>query len=283
MTETGAVQKLSSDRNYLRRLYPNYGKLRVGNPTQKKEHCSFFADRLANARGMPYTPNSTATLPIGKTAYQNYTRYPKKLCNPLGYTPNGVNSLSGGCFPCCCRLFVSVLVCVLSSVRGGRVGSLALSVCPLLSSLAGVLVGGSPGFCLGWFCGFCCCGSPFCSGSLLRVLSLLSSLGSVSFGSSVLVSALFLGCRVAGFACPFPLSRRFGWVGSSGRFVLPWSPAVPGLFRLCGCGCLLLPQTTLQQHRPQHLHRFWQQREKFPLRPAGFVAGASPRHFYKYA
>lgn len=27
----------------------------------------------------------------------------------------------------------------------------------------------------------------------------------------------------------------------------------------------------------------WQQREKFPLRPAGFVAGVNPRHFYKYA
>lgn len=53
---------------------------------------------------MPYTPNSTATLPIGKTAYQNYTRYPKKLCNPLGYMPNGVNSLFGG-------VFLVVVVC----------------------------------------------------------------------------------------------------------------------------------------------------------------------------
>lgn len=62
----GTVQKLSSDRNYLRRLLSNYAKLRVGNPTQKKEHSPFFADRLATLgvclipltrRGLPrYAP-----------------------------------------------------------------------------------------------------------------------------------------------------------------------------------------------------------------------------------
>lgn len=77
---------------------------------------------------------------------------------------------------------------------------------------------------------------------------------------------------------------RFVW-----RFVLLWSLAVLGSFRSFGFGCLLRTQTTLQPprlqhlHRLQHLSRFWQQRDKSPLRPAGFVAGVNPRHFYKYA
>lgn len=154
--------------------------------------------------------------------------------------------------------------------------------CLLCRSLVGVLRGGLLGFCLGWFCGFCFCGLLFCSGCPLWVLSPLSSLGSVSFGSPVLVFALFRGCRVAGFACPFPLFRGCGWVGSSGRFVLLWSLAVLVSFRLCGFGFLLQTHKTQQPPRLQHLPRFWQQRDKSPLRPAGFVvAGVNPRHFYK--
>lgn len=170
-----------------------------------------------------------------------------------------------------------------SRLRGGLAGSVVCFSCLLCRSPVGVLRGGLLGFCLGWFCGFCFCGLLFCSGCPLWVLSLLSSLGSVSFGSPVLVFALFRGCRVAGFACPFPLFRGCGWVGSSGRFVLLWSLAVLVSFRLCGFGFLLQTHKTQQPPRLQHLHRFWQQRDKSPLRPAGFVAGVNPRHFYKYA
>ena len=191
----------------------------------------------------------------------------------LEIVPNGVNFFVWGCFLCCCRLFFLVLVCVVSSVRGGLAGSVVCFSCLLCRSPVGVLRGGLLGFCLGWFCGFCFCGLLFCSGSLLWVLSPLSSLGSVLCGSPVLVFALFRGCRVAGFACPFPLFRGCGWVGSSGRFVLLWSLAVLVSFRLCGFGFLLQTHKTQQPPRLQHLHRFWQQRDKSPLRPAGFVAG----------
>lgn len=64
------------------------------------------------------------------------------------------------------------------------------------------------------------------------------------------------GVSGAGFACPFPLFRGCGWVGSSGRFVLLWSLAVLVSFRLCGFGFLLQTHKTQQPPRLQHLHRF---------------------------
>ena len=76
----GTVQKLSSDRNYLRRLLSNYAKLRVGNPTQKKEHSPFFADRLATLGVclIPLTKRGLYTLRSRPCLKE--TTVPKKQC-----------------------------------------------------------------------------------------------------------------------------------------------------------------------------------------------------------
>lgn len=169
---------------------------------------------------MPYTPNSTATLPIGKTAYQNYTRYPKKLCNPLGYTPNGVNSLFGGVFlvvvvcsfrfsfACCPRCVVVALVLL---------RCLSAPCCP---RLLGFWLGVRPGSALVGFVG-----SAFVVCRFARVLS-------CGCCRSCPLSGLFRSVRPSSFP---PCFWGVGSLGLRVRF-LSLGGSV-GLVRLGGSSC----------------------------------------------